>query len=167
MEIKAYINDQIGADLRKGAIARFTYFKGSLSNAVEEAIIQWLRRNERIAERLKTLLEKASTDDDVVAIFLFGGYAKKRTDYRDIDIAFLLGDSMNEISVLARYDDMDGDPRFDISCLNSMGTIIKQEVLENGTILLSKDANALYDFSERTITEYSDFTRLHELMIHG
>ena len=163
MEIKAYINDQIGADLRKGAIARFTYFKGSLSNAVEEAIIQWLRRN----ERLKALLEKALTDDDVVAIFIFGGYAKKRTDYRDIDIAFLLGDSMNETSVLARYDDMEGDPKFDISCLNSMGTIIKQEVLENGTILLSKDANALYDFSERTIREYSDFTRLHELMIHG
>ena len=151
MNIKAHINDQIGADLRKGAIARFTYFKGSLNNAVEDAIIQWLRRNERIAERLKALLDKASTDDDVVAIFLFGGYAKKRTDYRDIDIAFLLGDSMNEISVLARYDDMDGDLRFDISCLNSMGTMIKQEVLENGTILLSKDANALYDFSERTI----------------
>ena len=71
MEIKAYINDQIGADFRKGAITRFTYFKGSLSNAVEGAIIQWLRRNERIAERLKALLEKASTDDDVVAIFLF------------------------------------------------------------------------------------------------
>ena len=52
---------------------------------------------------------------------------------------------------MARYDDMDGDPRFDISCLNSMGTMIKHEVLENGTILLSKDANALYDFSERTI----------------
>ena len=75
MEIKAYINDQIGADLRKGAIARFTYFKGSLSNAVEEAIIQWLRRNERIDERLKALLERASTDD-MVGIFLFGGYAK-------------------------------------------------------------------------------------------
>ena len=133
MNIKAHINDQIGADLRKGAIARFTYFKGPLNNAVEEAIIQWLRRNERIVERLN----------------------------------FLLGDSMNEISVLARYDDMDGNPRFDISCLNSMGTMIKQEVLENGTILLSKDVNALYDFSERTIREYSDFTRLHELMIHG
>ena len=104
MEIKAYINDQIGADLRKRAIARFTYFKGSLSNAVEEAIIQWLRRN----ERLKALLEKASSDDDVVAIFLFGGYAKKRTGYRDIDIAFLLGDSMNEISVLATCDDTEG-----------------------------------------------------------
>ena len=166
MKIKAYINDQIGANLRKGAIARFTYFKGSLNNAVEEAIIQWLRRNERIAERLKALLEKASTDE-VVATFLFGGYAKKRTDYRDIDIAFLLRDSMSEISVLARYDDMDGGPRFDISCLNSMGIMIKQEVLENGTIKLSKDANVLYDFSDRTIREYSDFTRLRELMIHG
>ena len=28
MEIKAYINDQIGADLRKGAIARFNLFQG-------------------------------------------------------------------------------------------------------------------------------------------
>ena len=167
MEIKAYINDQIGADLRKGAIARFTYFKGSLSNAVEEAIIQWLRRNERIAERLKALLEKASIDDDVVAIFLFGSYAKKRTDYRDVDLSFLLKDPKDETSVLSKYDDLNNDPKFDISCLNSLGTMLKKEVLEEGIILLSKDKNSLYDFAENTVKECSDFERFYEMMVYG
>ena len=167
MEIKAYINDQVGEELRKGAIARFTYFKGSLSNAVEEAVIQWLRRNERIAERLKVLIEKAATDNEVVAIFMFGSYVKKKTDYRDVDFAFLLRDQAREIPVLAKYDDLEGNPTFDISCLNSLGTMIKQEVLEHGTILLCKDDTALYDFSEHTIREYSDFKRLHDMMIYG
>ena len=167
MEIKAYINDQIGADLRKGAIARFTYFKGSLSNAVEEAIVQWLRRNERIEERLRTILERASTDDDVLAIFLFGSYVEKKTDYRDIDVALLIKDSAKEISVLTRYDDMEGDPKFDISCINSMGTMIKHEVLDHGVVLLSKNQDMLYDFAEQTSKEYADFKRLYELMVNG
>ncbi|MCL6002424.1 MAG: nucleotidyltransferase domain-containing protein [Thermoplasmatales archaeon] len=167
MEIKAYINNEVGAQLRKRAIERFTYFKGSLSNAVEEAIVQWLRRNERIAERLKILLDKAFNDDDVIAIYLFGSYVEKKTDYRDIDIAFLLKDPAKEISVLSRYDDLEMDPRLDISCLNSLATMIQQEVLENGTIIMSKDNGALYDFSERIIREYSDFNWLYELMING
>ena len=167
MEIKAYIKDQVGSELRKEAIKRFKSFRGSLSNAIEEAVIQWLRRNERIEYRLKELIEKARHDPDVLAIFMFGSYIERKTDYRDIDLAFLIRDESDEVSVLSKYDDFDNDPKFDISCLNSLGTILRKEVLEGGIILLSKDKNALYDFAEETMREYSDFQKLYEMMISG
>lgn len=167
MEIKAYIKDQVGSELRKEAIKRFKSFRGSLSNAIEEAVIQWLRRNERTEYRLKELIEKATLDPEVLAVFMFGSYIERKTDYRDIDLAFLIRDESDEVSVLSKYDDFDNDPKFDISCLNSLGTILRKEVLEGGIILLSKDKNALYDFAEETMREYSDFQKLYEMMISG
>ena len=126
-----------------------------------------MRRNERIEYRLKELIEKARHDPDVLAIFMFGSYIERKTDYRDIDLAFLIRDESDEVSVLSKYDDFDNDPKFDISCLNSLGTILRKEVLEGGIILLSKDKNALYDFAEETMREYSDFQKLYEMMISG
>ena len=167
MEIKAYIKDQVGSELRKEAIKRFKSFRGSISNAIEEAVIQWLRRNERTEYRLKELIEKATLDPEVLAVFMFGSYIERKTDYRDIDLAFLIRDESDEVSVLSKYDDFDNDPKFDISCLNSLGTILRKEVLEGGIILLSKDKNALYDFAEETMREYSDFQKLYEMMISG
>ena len=167
MEIKAYIKDQVGSELRKEAIKRFKSFRGSISNAIEEAVIQWLRRNERTEYRLKELIEKATLDPEVLAVFMFGSYIERKTDYRDIDLAFLIRDESDEVTVLSKYDDFDNDPNFDISCLNSLGTILRKEVLEGGIILLSKDKNALYDFAEETMREYSDFQKLYEMMISG
>jgi predicted nucleotidyltransferase len=167
MEIKAYIKDQVGLELREEAIKRFKSFRGSISNAIEEAVIQWLRRNERTEYRLKELIEKATLDPEVLAVFMFGSYIERKTDYRDIDLAFLIRDESDEVTVLSKYDDFDNDPNFDISCLNSLGTILRKEVLEGGIILLSKDKNALYDFAEETMREYSDFQKLYEMMISG
>ena len=113
------------------------------------------------------MIEKARHDPDVLAIFMFGSYIERKTDYRDIDLAFLIRDESDELKVLSKYDDYDNDPNFDISCLNSLGTILRKEVLEGGIILLSKDKNALYDFAEETMREYSDFQKLYEMMISG
>ncbi len=167
MELKAYINDTIGKELREAAIKRFNYFRGALSSAVEEAVIQWLRRNENISKRLSILSEKAEEDRNIVAVFIFGSFVSKKTDYRDIDIAFMLKDNENESASLAPYEDFKEDPKFDISCFNSLALNVKKEVLESGVPLLIKDRNLLYSFMIDTIKKYADFKHLYELMMYG
>jgi hypothetical protein len=44
-ETKIYIDDNVDKKLREEAMARFGYGRGSISSAVEEAIVQWLRRD--------------------------------------------------------------------------------------------------------------------------
>ena len=92
MELKAYIRDNIGMEFRNKAMHRFGYFRGSLSNAVEEAIIQWLRKNDEIDTQIDDILKNAKTDANVIAIILFGSFARKDPSYRDVDMAFLLKD---------------------------------------------------------------------------
>jgi predicted nucleotidyltransferase len=167
MEVKAYINDNIGKELRDAAIKRFSYFRGSLSKAVEEAVIQWLRRNEKLENRLDKLLKKAEKDPNVLAVFVFGSFAEKKTSYRDVDLAFFLKEGSDETSVLADYEDSSEDPKFDISCINSLAVRVRKEVLENGSLLLCKNKPALYNFVIGTIREYEEFKHIYELMIYG
>ena len=167
MEVKAYIDDNVGKELRDAAIKRFSYFKGSLSKAVEEAVIQWLRRNEKLENRLNRILKKAEKDSNVLGVFVFGSFAEKKTSYRDVDLAFFLKEGSDETSVLAEYEDSSEDPKFDISCINSLAIGVKKEVLENGSLLLCKDRPALYDFIIDAIREYEDFKHIYELMVYG
>lgn len=167
MEIKAYIDESIGRELRERALKRFGYFKGSLSKAVEEALIQWLVKNEQLDGRIKHLLDKAIEDPKVIAVFLFGSFAEGKTNYRDVDLSFLLTDEKNELSVLSKYEDFKEDPKFDISCLNTLAINVKKEVLANGKVLLYKDKAKLYDFMFRTLRDYEDFKHVYELMLYG
>ncbi len=167
MEIKAYINDEIGMGLRNSAIKRFGYFKGSLSNAVEEAVIQWIRKNELLEEKLKDLVDKSEKDSNVIAVMLFGSFARKETKYNDIDIAFLLRDPSKEIETLSKYDELDPCVKLDVSCLNTLAVNVKVEVLKDGKVLLLKDKGMLYDFMIKTIKEYNDFRHIYELMLYG
>lgn len=166
-EIKAYIDDTVGKEMRNAAIKRFGYFKGSLSNSVEEAIIQWLRRNERTEERLAKIIQKAKVDENVIAIFLYGSFAEKKTGYRDIDIAFLIRKKEMELSVLAEYEDFKEDPKFDIASIDSLPFNIRKEILEKGSVILSKDKEALYDLMDATIRESERFGHAYELMVYG
>lgn len=43
-ETKIYIADDIDMKLRELAMERFGYGRGSISSAVEEAIVQWLNK---------------------------------------------------------------------------------------------------------------------------
>ena len=119
-----------------------------------------------VDERIKKIMEKAANDPKVIAIFVFGSFAEKKTNYRDVDMAFLLARDKDELSVLSRYEDYENDPKFDISCLNSLAVNVKKEVLDNGTMLFCKDKSKLYAFAMRTLIEYEEFKHIYELMIY-
>ncbi len=167
MEIKAYIDEKVGGELRKQAFKRFGYFKGSLSKSIEEAVIQWLKNTEKLEERLNTLIEKADNDKNVVAVILFGSFAEGKTDYRDIDLAFLLANPKNSLSTLSAYEDFKEDLKFDISCLNSLAVNVRKEVLNSGKVLLCKNKPKFYEFMIDTLREYEDFKHVYELMLYG
>ncbi len=166
MELKAYIDEDVGIKMREQAAKRFGYFKGSISKAVEEALIQWLSKNEQLEKRLKSLLEKATEDPNVIAVLLFGSFATGKTNYRDVDLSFLLAPGKNELSTLSRYEDFREDPKFDISCLNSLAINVRKEVLGSGKVLLCKDKSKLYDLMIKTLKEYEDFRHVYELMLY-
>ena len=55
-ETKIYIADEVDSQLRENAMKRFGYAKGSISKAVEEAVVQWLMKIDKINGKINTII---------------------------------------------------------------------------------------------------------------
>ena len=62
----------------------------SIGAAVTEAIREWSEKKMKISIGIEKIIEKAKNDSDIIAVILFGSYARNESDYRDVDVALLL-----------------------------------------------------------------------------
>ncbi len=173
-ESKIYISDKTDAQFRETAMKRFGYGRGSISLAAEEAIAQWIVREDRIQGCLRRLLEEAGRDNDVAAVLLYGSYARKAADYRDVDVAILLRDGADAYAEELRYcrllEGKDGE-LIDLSILNRLPVDLQSRVLDEAVVLYVKEASALYRYSLELIRNWSDFRYRMEMAserrVHG
>ncbi len=158
-EAKIYVSDNVDKRLRESAMKKFGYGRGSISKAAEEAIIQWLSKEDFIQSRIDTLIQKAKSGKDVIAVFLYGSYARKEPDYRDVDIALLFNDAKNSQTKLFEYSKLLASDlyRFDVVALNNLSIDMKVKVLKEGLPLYISDKPKLYSYSANTIKEDSDY----------
>ena len=158
-ETKIYIDDKVDGALREIAMKRFGYGRGSISKAVEEAVVQWLRMQDNINSKISRIVEAAKSNEKVVAVILFGSYARKEADYKDVDIAVLLEDGsdsfveLNRLDVIGAYEDR----MFDIAVLNDVPLEIKRRILNEGIVVYTKDSSALYNYSIKVIRDIDEF----------
>ena len=168
-ETKIYIADDIDAKLREYGMRRFGYAKGSISKAVEEAIVQWLIKIDKINSKINAIIDKAKKDNDVIAVFMFGSFAQRKYTFRDVDIAVLFKDGADYSAKLFEYmgiADSVEDRTLDISALNILPLYIQSKVFNEGEILYSKDMKDLYKFNVREIRDFDDFSYTYKAMVN-
>jgi predicted nucleotidyltransferase len=164
-ETKIYIADNVDAKLRETAMERFGYGRGSISKAVEEAIVQWLRMQDTIKSRIHAIIKEAEKDRHVIAVLLFGSYTRKDASYRDIDIAILIDDKGSSFEELNKYSQIGMlDIRFDISILNDLPLLAQSRLLNEAKIVYVKDSSRLYDYSVDIMKRWSDYKYRFNIM---
>ena len=167
-ETKIYIDDAIDMKLRELAMKRFGYGKGSISKAAEEAIEQWIGRTETVEKRLSELVEKAKEDKRVIAVILFGSYARKEYGYRDVDVALLPAEDTDFKNVQLEYlSSISPDRLIDISILNELPLNVQSRLFDEGIILYVRDKDRLHGYNMEMVRQWSDFERLYQLQIGG
>ena len=167
-ETKIYIPDGLDQKLREQAMRRFGYGRGSISAAAEEALGQWVARMEGIDRRLAMIKERARGDRQVVAVLLFGSYARKEPGFRDVDVAILAEEGAKGFGVLSEYRNLVGaDSGIDIALLNDMPLQTKQRVMGEAVVLCVRDAKKLYDYSSDVIIRGSDFRYVYDKVLMG
>ena len=168
-ETKIYIDDAVDGRLREEAMERFGYGRGSISSAVEEAIVQWLVKRDMIKREIKRLLDDARSDDKVIAVLLFGSYARKRPDYGDVDLAILLVEGADHFRELARYAGASlskAERLFDVSILNDMPIDLQSRALNEAEVLYARNRPELYDYSLNVTGRWSEFRHRFHLMLN-
>ena len=102
-QIKIYSTGRIDQSFRATAMKRFGYGRGAISKAAEEALIRWTKTITTINSLTEKIVEKSKKDNRILAVILFGSYARKDPDFRDVDVGLLLYKSEDPTKVYSDY----------------------------------------------------------------
>ena len=156
-QIKIYSTGQIDQVFRATAMKRFGYGRGAISKAAEEALIRWTSTINMINLLVEKIVEKSKKDNRILAVILFGSYARKDASFRDVDIGLLLyksEDSSNVYSDYAAF--LGGENYLDLSIINSLPINVQSSIFNDAVILYCSDSSTLYDYTIDLIKKSAD-----------
>ena len=156
-QIKIYSSDSIDRSFKELAMKRFGYGRGSISKAAEEALYRWIIDISRIDESLSKIIEAVKIDDSIVAVILFGSFARKNNDFRDVDVGIIAGKEYDSIKLYEHYSALIGDnDMIDLSVINDLPIDVQSSALDDAQVLYSKNDDALYDYTIDIIKKSGD-----------
>jgi predicted nucleotidyltransferase len=168
-ETKIYIPDKLDGFLRERAMKRFGYGKGSISKSAEEAITQWLMREDLIATTCDRIVAIAKEDKNVLAVMIFGSYARKEPNYRDVDIAIVMEDGKaaekNSGRLLPYAKDTAG--LFELSIFNTLPLNVQIRALNEAVLLYVSDKGRFYDLTASVARAWNDFRPSFNVLLNG
>jgi len=118
-----------------------------------------------ISQKLEKLLSKAKEDADVLAVMLFGSYARSEK-YRDVDVCLVLAPQSSAKAFDKRLE-YSGCKCVDVSVFQELPIYVRKRVLKEGIVKLCKDEDALYEIAFKTIREFEFFKPGYEIYLKG
>lgn len=118
-------------------------------------------------KRFDSLVKKAKRDGNILAVIVFGSFARKET-YSDIDVCLVLRQKMEPLKMSKiKLDYMKGFPSFDIQIFQQLPPYIRIRVLKEGKVVFCKNMDLLYDMAFAAIRDFEDFRPIYESYLEG
>ena len=156
-QIKIYSTGRIDQSFRATAMKRFGYGRGAISKAAEESLIRWTKTINKINFLIEKIVEKSKKDDRILSVILFGSYARKDPDFRDVDIGLLLYKSEDSSKVYSDYVSfLGGEDYLDLSIINSLPAEVQINVFNDAVVLYCSNSSVLYDYTIALIKKSAD-----------
>ena len=114
----------------------------------------------RVRENIDKVVEDLKKYPEVIAIILYGSYAKgKEKPLSDIDIAVILKDQNLEAEVSSFSSNI-----LDVVPFHRLPLYIQFEVLKYGKVLFSRDREYFMDVKKKTLRDYLEMSYLYKRM---
>lgn len=156
-QIKIYSTKGVDEPFRANAMKRFGYGRGAISKAAEEALIRWTTTISSIESLISKVVEKAKNDDRVLSVILFGSYARKEADFRDVDVGLLLYDLADSVQVYSDYAEFVGGEKYlDFSIINSLPADVQSSIFNDAIVVYSTNDPSLHDYTIDLIKKSAD-----------
>jgi len=114
------------------------------------------------------IIKKAKKDKDILAVILFGSFARKEP-YRDIDICLVLYPKKYSKLSLSRkkLQYLTDFHKTDIQVYQQLPIYIRSRILKEGKVLFCKNEDPLYDIAFETIKDFNDFEPRYKTYLEG
>ncbi len=114
---------------------------------------------------LEDLVKKAERDKDILAVMLFGSYARGEPA-RDIDVCLVLYPKKISKGFDKRIE-YSGTENLDVSVFQDLPLYVRPSVLKEGIVLHCKNEDLLYDIAIKTVKEFELFRPKYEMYLEG
>lgn len=119
---------------------------------------------------LDKLVSKAKKDKGILAVMVFGSYARGEK-HRDIDVCLVLKKETENGAMSRKRLAYVSESGLDVHVFQQIPLYIRVRVLKEGKILFCRDLDALYDVASQTVREFAHFEPAYkgylEAMKHG
>lgn len=119
-------------------------------------------------ENIKKIIEKAKKDKDVLAVALFGSFARNEP-HRDIDICIFLNKKLSNLDMTnkrIKYLSNAGD-KLDIHIFQQLPIYIRIRILKEGKVLFCRKDDFLYEIAFDTIKEFNVYEKGYNIYLEG
>jgi len=120
---------------------------------------------QKIEAQLNKLISLAEKDQDILAIIIYGSYARGEK-YRDIDVCLVL-DQKALSKAFDKQLEYSRHENIDINIFQSLPLYIQKRVLKEGIIRHCKEEDALYDIAIKAVKEFELFQPKYQLYLEG
>jgi len=112
---------------------------------------------------IEKIILQAKKDAKVIAVALFGSYARGEP-HRDIDVCIFLKPGKYSPSELfdRRLKFTPPEDRYDIQLFQQLPLYIQKRILKEGKIIYCKEEDALYDLCFATLRDYVHYQPIYE-----
>lgn len=119
-------------------------------------------------KELSKIVERVMKDRDVLAVMLFGSYARGEK-FSDIDICIvMLPKSFNALFLSKkRLEYLTDFPEYDVRIFQQLPLYVRMRVLKEGKIIFCRNEDTLYDLAMKTVREFEYFKPVYFTYLEG
>lgn len=112
---------------------------------------------------LAALTAMARKDTEVLAVVLFGSFARKEKRPSDVDVCLVLGRKQKPLEMSKiRLKYLVGFPSLDIQVFQQLPLYIKARVFGEGKVIFCRNLDLLYDLAANTAREFEDYKHIYK-----
>ena len=109
-------------------------------------------------KRIQKFLQQLKHDKDIVAVMLFGSYARgDNSPDSDIDICLVLDNNLEKSALSSKRLQYSSNNNMDVQIFQALPIYIRTRVIKEGKILFVANEELLYEIAMKNIQEYEDY----------
>ncbi|HIH17545.1 MAG TPA: nucleotidyltransferase domain-containing protein [Nanoarchaeota archaeon] len=121
---------------------------------------------EVIQTKLNELIVTAKDDEDVLAVALFGSYARGERQARDVDVCLIMkSKSYSNLELSRKGHQYLSKFNFDIHIFQQLPLYIRIRIVKEGKVLFNKSYTELFEIYLRAIKEFGHFEKYYNMYL--
>ncbi len=112
-------------------------------------------------KELKQIAEKAKKDKEILAVIVFGSFARGEK-FEDIDVCLVLDKKYDSLKMSRKALQFSVLDKLDVHVFQQLPLYIRPRIFKEGKLIFCRNYDSLHDIAIQTMREFEDFKPIYQ-----